>query len=382
MRLASCWWVALFLEGLLWGGQQDQKRFPAGSEPYRDLYSVIEGRVSDVRDGLLLLALDDGRFFNVDLSVAERANAGLLRDVNKGQCVRLNDSESQGRLLVAGSVDILSQAARRVKQRAADRLPRDIPVERGSAIVAGGSYSPIAAVREKALDLTQQLPNFTCRETVKRYKSFSQANQKFVLQDKVSTEVLYSNSAGETYRWVALNGRKVLTPFIYLSGSNSTGEFGSMLRSIFQAVPDVDFHAVERTPEEGNTIQPYAYRVARQRSDWKIESTFQFVMPAYVGPISVDTQSQRVVNIWRIAEAIPEAFPFRNIQSNVRYGDINIEGAGRAFLPVRASMTACQTTVDICVRNVIEFGRYKKYAAQSRLIFGKANGVGKRSKSR
>ena len=368
----------MFCASWLRGGPQVQRlQNQPGEEPREILYPYIEGVVCDVRDSEMIVLADDRRYFTVDLSMAERDDPGLPRTLDRGDRVRLNDCSSHGRSLVVSWVDVLKKAAKRgARRETTESGGVGLRLSMSSPVLTGEARPPIALVREVALSLVQRLPNFTCRETVKRYKSIGTRKDRFVFQDQLAAEVLYSRRFGETYRRVTLNGRRVLTPFINLSGSNSTGEFGSMLQAIFRATHDSDFHALEREPEDASAVKEYAFRVAEMVSDWKIESTYQFVIPAYVGRISVDTRSNRVIKIWRIAEGLPEAFPFRTVISEVRYGDLRIEGAGQAFLPVRASMTACQSEVDVCIRNVIEFGRYKQYTAESRLILSPAGAQG------
>jgi hypothetical protein len=341
--------------------------------PGRQVSDVVwEGVIGEIADHRMVLALDDTRYVWVDLSLAEQFDSDLEKTLHIGDRVRVQAATSTTYRPISGSVQVIRSALleRTLKSIGAskeDTRRHATPASQPDA--QSESQGNIQQVREEVSHMTRALPNFLCHQIVKRYVRRGPRGRPQLL-DTVAAEVLYSSESGETYRNVEVNGKRTRTPFWDLGGTRSTGEFGSMLRSLFRSVRNSDFRFDGTNTIRGKQAREYSYRVRRAISDWKVESAFQFIIPAYSGQIWADMDSNRILKVRRIAEDVPEAFPFDRIESEAQYGSVRLGNADTYFLPIRAEMNACDRETAMCSRNVIEFTGYRKYTGESRIIFG------------
>ena len=92
--------------------------------------------------------------------------------------------------------------------------------------------SAIAQAREFALNYTKQLPNFLCVQVTRRY--YDPAGLEFWHQADTITAKLSFNDQKEKYELMSVNNRvPQSTSMDGIGGSQSSGEFGSMLQMTF-----------------------------------------------------------------------------------------------------------------------------------------------------
>ena len=218
--------------------------------------------------------------------------------------------------------------------------------------------------RRASGQLFQMLPNFVCQQSTTR--SYAGADHQWRQIDKVTAEVLYENGR-ESYRDVKLNGRLTGHSIMDLSGSRSTGEFGSSLRALFDRPTEALFRFQTDAVLGGYYTAVYEFAVAGDKSDWRISAGSQMIMTPYTGRIWIDRDSGNVLRIEMKAVDIPEPFPFRRVEAEVDYGAA-ILPSGRYFLPERAENVSCNDPQS-CSRNVIEFRNYHKYVGESSISF-------------
>jgi hypothetical protein len=85
--------------------------------------------------------------------------------------------------------------------------------------------------RETAMDFTESLPNYLCRQMTTRYQGEGRPVDWRPL-DIVTAEVLYENGK-ESYQNIKVNNKPTKKPMEETGGSWSRGEFGSTLRDLF-----------------------------------------------------------------------------------------------------------------------------------------------------
>jgi hypothetical protein len=266
--------------------------------------------------------------------------------------------------------------------QAAERLPQYIPRDDGSN--SGGNIGNtsndaiegslrhgddlIRKAADTALDFTETLPNYVCQELMSRYQSESRPASWQAL-DVVGTEVVYENGK-EDYRKVTVNGRPVNKKLEEVGGSWSTGEFGTVLISLFSPGTATEFHYRKDARIAGISTKEYDFSVTHARSNWRISMGSQTYDPAYSGTVWIDPASARVMRIEMSARNFPGDFPTDDVESATDYEYIRLGDAKQYLLPVHSETLSCQRGTNDCNRNVIDFRNYRKYSGESTITFG------------
>lgn len=226
----------------------------------------------------------------------------------------------------------------------------------------------IRKATDAALDFTETLPNYVCQEQVARYQS--EANPpNWQAIDIVSADVIYENQK-ETYKNLAVNGKKVNKKMEEMDGSWSTGEFGTILINLFSPATNADFHYKKDSRAAGITAKVYDYTVDHKNSGWDIHFGGQSYLPSYKGSVWIDPQTGRVLRIEMQAYGFPADFPTDHVESATDYEYIRMGDAKQYLLPVHSETLSCQRASSFCSRNAIDFRNYHKYAGESTITFG------------
>lgn len=235
---------------------------------------------------------------------------------------------------------------------------------------AAGKHAPgselLDKTKEWAATFTQGLPNFVCQQFTTRYTEVSRS-EGWQAQDVITAKVLYEDGR-EGYKDITVGGKKTNKSMLELGGSTSTGEFASMLASIFDPVRNTDFKFYRSTTVGNADAAIYDFKVTLPRSDWTITIGSQTLRPAYSGSIWVDKTSTQVRRIELQADNVPKDFPLDEIQSAIDYESVSL-GTPKFLLPVRAENLSCQRGSSFCTKNTIEFRDYHKYSGESTVTF-------------
>lgn len=224
----------------------------------------------------------------------------------------------------------------------------------------------IEKARAVAAAYVDGLPNYVCQEFATRYFSETRV-PSWNVADVVSAEVVYENHK-ESYRNIAING-KATKKAPEETGAWSTGEFGTILKNLFEPGTDADFRYRESDTIAHLPASVYKFAVTRPRSNWKIWTTGQYIIPAYKGSIWLDKQNANALRIEMQAAEIPEEFPLISVESAIDYQYISLGTPEKFLLPVRAEVLSCERGSNRCERNVIEFRNYHKFTGQSTIKF-------------
>lgn len=223
----------------------------------------------------------------------------------------------------------------------------------------------LAAVREYALEYSKSLPNFICTQVTRRY--VDPAGLEFwQAQDVVTAKLSYFEQK-EDYKVVLVNNRYVDTSMDRIGGATSTGEFGSMLREIFDPATRASFEWERWATLRGRRMHVYTYRVPQETSRWTIhyERTAS-VRPAYSGLIYVDRENQVIMRITLEAQDLPFSFPVQQAQTTLDYEFQKIAG-GEYVLPLKAGMR--MRSGKMLVKNDVEFRMYNRFGAEATITF-------------
>ncbi len=224
----------------------------------------------------------------------------------------------------------------------------------------------VEKARSAATAYVEGLPNYVCQEVTTRYVSETRQPSWQVI-DVVSAELVYENRK-ESYRNLAING-KPTKKAPEDTGAWSSGEFGTILRNLFEPGTDADFKYAEDDTIAHQSASVYKFAVERLRSSWKIWVPGQYILPAYKGSIWIDKQTANTLRIEMQAQEIPEEFPRIAVETAVDYDYITLGTPEKFLLPVRAEVLSCARGSNECERNVIEFRNYHKFTGESIIKF-------------
>jgi len=152
-----------------------------------------------------------------------------------------------------------------------------------------------------------------------------------------------------------------------LGGSTSTGEFASILMSLFEG-QRAQFRFSESTSLAGTAAAVYEFKVFLRNSDWTITVGGQSLRPAYNGNVWIEKASGRVRRIEMQAVNVPKDFPDDAVESTVDYDQVRL-GESMFLVPIHAEVLSCQRGTTICTKNAIDFRDYHKYSGESSVEF-------------
>jgi len=224
----------------------------------------------------------------------------------------------------------------------------------------------IKQTRAWAASFTQGLPNFVCQQVTTRYLEESKSSGWQPL-DVVTAKVVYEDGK-EKYQEITVGGKRTNKGMMELGGSTSTGEFASILMSLFEG-QRAQFRFSESTSLTGGTAAAvYDFKVPLRHSDWTITVGGQSLMPAYNGSVWIEKADPKVRRIEMQAINIPKDFPDDAVESTVDYDQVHL-GERTFLVPVHAEILSCQRGTTICTKNTIDFRDYHKYSGESTIEF-------------
>ena len=171
----------------------------------------------------------------------------------------------------------------------------------------------------------------------------------------------------EDYKLILVNNSMTTQDYKTLGGATSTGDFGSMMREIFEPATQAKFEWDHWGTLRGRRVLAFSYRVAQFRSQWHINYDRKLdIVPAYKGLIYVDKETHHVMRVTLEAEDIPASFPVRRAETVLDYDFQEISGH-TFLLPLKA--TTIMAASDYMTKNDEEFRVYRKYSAESDIKF-------------
>jgi hypothetical protein len=233
----------------------------------------------------------------------------------------------------------------------------------------------IDEVRKYALDYSKTLPDFICTQVTRRYAAIrpglrggGSANQEpsWQLLDTLTVRLSYFEQK-EDYKLVLLNNAPTTQSYSALGGASVTGDFGSMMKEIFERASEARFEWDHWGTLRSRYAMVFAYRVTEARSQWHVvyNRTLE-VVPAYRGLIYIDARTHELLRVTLSAVDLPADFPIRSAETILDYDYQDLSGHS-FLLPLKAQTVMMDgQTVS---RNDEEFRVYRKYTAESELKF-------------
>lgn len=263
----------------------------------------------------------------------------------------------------------------------------DNPVATGAPVASLQSQAPpipppdsvrqqqiLGMMKEYALNYTQNLPNFICVQVTRRYVDPYKSDH-FRSIGTVLAKVSY-NEGRENYRVYSVNGQFQETDMEHVQaggGAISSGEFGSLMREIFEPASEAEFGWDHWATLRGRRMAVFNYFIDSGHSKYSISYSAgpgdeQRIITAYKGLIYADENTGEIDRIKFIAENIPRSFPVSEATEILDYDLVEISGQ-KYVCPLAAKlyMTAGREKS----RNEIEFRDYRKFGTESTIEYGK-----------
>ncbi|MGH9664008.1 MAG: hypothetical protein ACRD9L_06270, partial [Bryobacteraceae bacterium] len=224
----------------------------------------------------------------------------------------------------------------------------------------------LAEAKDYAVNFTRQLPDFLCTQVTRRYAD--PTGTGFRLLDTIVEKLTYFDHK-EDYQVMLVNDRPENIQHQDLRGSAiSSGEFGSIMREIFQPETLTAFEWEKWTTLRGRRTQVFSYRVRQSQSQYRIDIPDQHLEAtvAYHGLVYVNDANHDITRITLVADGIPPSFPMRHLDLALDYSSQTI--AGRQFLlPFVVELHSGQGTT--LLKNRIEFHNYRKFGVEAKINF-------------
>jgi hypothetical protein len=262
---------------------------------------------------------------------------------------------------------VLEEAERRFRDPA--RAPA-LPPEAESAGL-------IRKTREETLNAVDQMPDFVVRQLVTRAVALG-TSQNWRTSDRLVVAVSYRAREGERYRLLSVNGTSNSSAgesgdYREAGGANSTGEFASMLKSIFKDAEAAHFKPLDTDTLRGRRAVVYEYDIKLKDSSYVLshgDREDESVVVAHRGKVWVDREKARVLRVESEAYDVPRDFPMRASNVALDYDWVTIQGQGDYLLPARSVvvMTVDERGQVAQFRNDIRFRNYQKFGTELKII--------------
>jgi hypothetical protein len=227
-------------------------------------------------------------------------------------------------------------------------------------------------VREYALNYSDTLPDFICTQVTRRYGAPLPGTKyggpvdgspRWQALDTLQIRLSYFEKK-EKYTVVLMNNAIVNQDYEKVGGSKAFGEFGSMMREIFEPSTEARFEWDHWGTLRGKRVMAFRYHVRLDRSHFQIavEEGKLHITTAYHGLIEVEPDTHAVVRIVQEAEDIPSNFPMKETSDVLDYDYQEL--SGNTFLLPLKSEVIMKTSDDVQKLDE-EFRLYRKYSADS-----------------
>jgi len=229
------------------------------------------------------------------------------------------------------------------------------------------------AARDYAMNYDRSLPNFICAEVVRRYvdpyhtgvRALSDPDWR--LMDTITSKLTYFEHQ-EKYELQMVNNTSVLNKgYDSVGGAVSRGEFGSMMREIFDPSSEARWGWDHWTTLRGRSTYVFAFDIEQPHSQYSIDwEKSNLIHPALRGKIYVDKETTMITRILETPYDIPATYPVQAVTTTLDFDFVKI-GDSEYLVPLKSVTTAA--TVKYLSRNEKEFRLYQMFGAATSIRF-------------
>lgn len=263
------------------------------------------------------------------------------------------------------------ESARRRANPAASQLP-----------AAAESADILAKAREATLAAVGDMPDFVVKQLVQRQAAYAGTNN-FRNLDRLVVAVSYRSPdvaqarGAEEYRVLSVDGvQQAAAPlknsYEEVRGTSSTGEFVTVLATIFKPESETKFEAIDTDLIRGRRALVYSFETTKEKANQTIVSSGtvnEAAVTGMRGRVWIDRENFRVLRVESIATEIPEDFPIRAANRTIDYDFVTISDE-KYLLPSLSDvrLTSRYGREMYETRNVIRFKEYQKYGSEVKIL--------------
>ncbi|MEQ1606312.1 MAG: hypothetical protein ABL999_15735 [Pyrinomonadaceae bacterium] len=238
------------------------------------------------------------------------------------------------------------------------------------------SVALIENARKKTLEAVEEMPDFVVKQQIQRSAAYAGTNN-FRNLDRLVVAVSYKSSGDESYRVLSVNGLLQNAPeakqsYESVGGTSSTGEFVTMLATIFKPESETKFEVVQTDILRTYKTFVYDFSIEKDKAKQVITAvgySTDSTITGMKGRIWIDRENGRVIRVESEATEIPVNFPVRTAKRTIDYEWVKIVDE-KYLLPsisdVRLTMREKANVFE--TRNLIRFKDYQKYGSEVRIL--------------
>lgn len=255
----------------------------------------------------------------------------------------------------------LEEANRRRENPEASQLPD--PAE---------SRLVLEKTRAATLAAVDDMPDFVVKQRIRRSIAFA-GTGNYKSRDHLIVGVSYRASGQEEYRLLAVNGvlqadSRPKGSYSEVGGTSSTGEFVSVLQTVFRPESETKFSVVDTDQIRGRRTIVYDYSITKDKARQQITSLAyspESTISGMRGRVWVDREEFRVLRLESIATEIPVSFPVTAASRMIDYDWVTINDE-KYLLPSQSDvkLTFRQGRESYDSRNIIQFTDYQKFGTE------------------
>ena len=189
----------------------------------------------------------------------------------------------------------------------------------------------LSKTRQNTLAALEDMPDFVVKQQIQRSIAYA-GTGTYTPQDNLIVAVSYRASGEEDYRLLMVNGimqadTKSKQSYEEAGGTSSTGEFVTMLATIFKPESETKFEPVETDLIRGRKAVVFDFVTRAELADQRLTCKVILERSARTGirgKVWVDTQIGRVLKIESEATDIPPDFPCPTAKRNIDYDWVTI----------------------------------------------------------
>jgi hypothetical protein len=227
----------------------------------------------------------------------------------------------------------------------------------------------LAAIKDYALNYTNNLPNYMCIQTTRR-KIHPTVSGYIPYGDVIREELSFVDHK-ETYKVLMRNEQSVVNiEHNQLGGAISNGEFGTMLAHIFDPATGAEFDWDHWATLRSKRMYVFRFKVPKSAGYSMVhggdrDSRKEYTS-AYQGLIYADRETKVVMRIKMDCVDIPKDYPIKTVGITLDYDYIKI-GGETFVLPFHFELNSTDTLA--IVKNEADYKLYRKFGAESAITF-------------
>jgi hypothetical protein len=224
------------------------------------------------------------------------------------------------------------------------------------------------AARTYALEYSQTLPDFICNEVVRRYRDGMDPGT-WTLNDTLTVRLSYYGHR-EDYKLLLVNNKTADRSYESMGGTISEGEFGSLLRQIFEPDPSTEIRFTRWDAIRDKRVAVFSYRMTADHAHYAVNFALNDSRYSAIagrrGLLFIDPSTGQILRITSAADGLASDFPVDKLTSTLDYETTSI--GDRTFLLPRTA-EVIMSAGSFQTRNTIEFQTYHKFTADADVTF-------------